>query len=358
MKLSLLLAISLLPLTGNQMLALARQNPTALEIRTRFPNHWYPQRVERMQRFLSNSKTCRPAAENYYTGETHTNFSGNATNAHTVRENADAHLHNSKETANTSRTATACEYPCKETTNGVVFLGMEGYPSLLAKEENPPFRLFYRGRLPQKDEQLLSICGTRKADLGGESASYSLALEAGANHAAIVTSHSQGIDRAALYAASDGSFPAFVACDCGLDTPRILHNHLLKGMNLISAFEPDDAPLRFRCLSRNVLTSALSPLLVVVQAPERSGSLHCATLALDMGREVVVHHSGLRDLPWCGGTRKLAEEGCPVVGGYAEIASFLDYRRARRALDVTATAGGNGKLYRYGNSCYSLTDET
>jgi DNA processing protein len=297
MKLSLLLAISLLPLTGNQMLALARENPCAQEIRTRFPNHWHPQRVERMQRFLSNTSTSCP--------------------------------------------------------NGVVFLGMKGYPSLLAEEQNPPFRLFYRGRLPHRDEQLLSVCGTRKADLMGESASYELALEALSNQVSIVTSHSQGIDRAALYAASDGRFPAFVTCDCGLDSPRILQNRLLGGMNLLSPFEPDDEALRFRCLSRNVLTAGLSPLLVVVQAPERSGSLHCASLALDMGREVVVHQSGLRSHPWCLGTRQLAEEGCPVVGGYAEIASFLGYRTARRAIAPTA----NGPLYRYGNSCYSLTDE-
>ncbi len=238
--------------------------------------------------------------------------------------------------------------------NGVVFLGMEGYPPLLAEEENPPFRLFYRGRLPAKDEQLLSICGTRKADLAGESASYALALEAGSNNVSVVTSHSQGIDRAALYGASDGGFPAFVMCDCGLDTPRIRQNRLLKGLNLLSAFEPDDSAQRFRCLSRNVLTAALSPLLVVVEAPLPSGSLHCAGLALDMGRHVVVHHSGLRKYPWCAGTRQLAQDGCPVVGGYSEIASFLGYQQKRNVIPPK----NYGPLYRYGNSCYSLTDET
>ncbi len=299
MKLSLLLAISVLPLTGPQMLALARQNPNAQELRDRFPGHWSPSRVTRMQAFLSK-----------------------------------------KNSSNTN--------------NHVVFLGMEEYPPLLSEEDNPPFRLFYRGRLPKKDEQLLSLCGTRKADLAGENASYALALEAGANRVSVVTSHSQGIDRAALYAANDGSFTAFVPCDCGLDTPRILKNRLLTGVNLLSAFEPDDSAIRFRCLSRNVLTAALSPLLVVVEAPVRSGSLHCAGLALDMGREVVVHHSGLRDLPWCGGTRQLAEEGCPVVNGYSEIANFLDYRHQRQVIPPKKY----GPLYRYGNSCYSLTNET
>jgi len=299
MKLSLLLAISVLPLTGPQMLDLARQNPNAQDLQDRFPNHWFPSRVARMQAFLSN------------------------------RSNAN-------------------------TDNHVVFLGTEEYPSLLSEEENPPFRLFYRGRLPKRHEQMLSVCGTRKADLAAESASYALALEAGANRVSVVTSHSQGIDRAALYAASDGGFPAYVPCDCGLDTPRVFQNRLLGGLNLLSAFEPDDKALRFRCLSRNVLTAALSPLLVVVEAPVRSGALHCAGLALDMGREVVVHHSGLRELPWCGGTRQLAQEGCPVVEGYSEIASFLGYRKDRSVIPPKKY----GPLYRYGNSCYSLTNET
>ena len=152
---------------------------------------------------------------------------------------------------------------------------------------------------------MISVCGTRKADLAGESASYELALEAGANHVSIVTTHSQGIDRAALYAASDGCSPAFVTCDCGLDTPRIVNNHLLGGMNLISPFEPDDEALRFRCLSRNVLTAALSPLLVVVQAPQRSGSLHCAYLL------------------WIWGARwwstKAACAPCPGVKGHGHL---------------------------------------
>jgi len=311
MKLSLLLAISLLPLTGPQMHDLARQNPSPGEVQRRFPGHWHPVRVARMQGFLSN---------------------GNKENLSIANTNSDSNSN----------------------TNGVVFLGMEGYPALLAEEDNPPFRLFYRGRLPRHSEQLLSICGTRKADLVGESASYALALEAGSNHVSIVTSHSRGIDRAALYGVSDGGGSAFVTCDCGLDSPRILDNRLLQGMNLLSAFEPDDTALRFRCLSRNVLTAALSPLLVVVEAPLPSGSLHCASLALDMGREVVVHYSGLREYPWCRGTRQLARDGCPVVSGYAEIASFLGYKHERK---VTPPKN-YGPLYRYGNSCYSLTDET
>ena len=318
MKLSLLLAISLLPLTGPQMLALARQNPTSKEVQRRFPHHWYPLRVERMLSFLSNQK--QSTKKN--------------TTVNTTTDIRTSNIHT--------------------TTNHVVFLGMQEYPALLAELENPPFRLFYRGRLPAKDEKLLSICGTRKADLIGESASYALALEASANKVSVVTSHSPGIDRATLYAVKDCGGSAFVTCDCGLDSPRILRNRLLEGMNLLSPFEPDDSAHRYRCLSRNVLTAALSPLLVVVQAPLPSGALHCAGLALDMGREVVVHQGGLREYPWCAGTRQLVEEGCPVVGGYAEIASFLGYGQERKVIQ----SSGNGPLYRYGNSCYSLTDET
>ncbi|MDT4762925.1 DNA-processing protein DprA [Sphaerochaeta sp. PS] len=292
MKLSLLLAISLLPLRGRQMLSLARENPSPREIQRRFPQYWQPSRVERMLSFL----------------------------------------HQGKE-------------------NHIVFLGMEEYPSLLAQEENPPFRLLYRGRLPGKEERLLSLCGTRSSSLGAEQAAYHLALEAGANQVALVTSHSPGIDRSALYAIRDGHGCGFVPCDCGLDTPRIRENRLLEGMNLISSYEPDDRAHRFRCLSRNVLTAALSPLLVVVQAPLKSGALHCASMALDMGREVVVHSCGTNDLPWSAGSRQLAEDGAPVVSGYAEIASALHYPHSR----VVSLAGGVGAVYRYGNSCYSIS---
>ncbi|AEV28436.1 putative Rossmann fold nucleotide-binding protein involved in DNA uptake [Sphaerochaeta pleomorpha str. Grapes] len=294
MKLSVLLALSMLPLQSREMLALAYQGPDFNDLQSKYPNLNLRSRVDRFRLFLAHSDTK------------------------------------------------------------VVFLGMDGYPSLPGGEDNPPFRLCYQGFLPNEGENLVSVCGTRYPDTLGTEASYAFSLEAGLNMTHVVTSHSRGIDKAALYGARESGLPAYVCCDCGLSTRRITENRLLAGCNLISPFEPDDTASRWRCLSRNYLTCAFSPALVVFQAPAKSGALACSSLALDIGREVFVHETGLRKVEVNEGTLRLANEGCPPIGGYPDVAKEMGFGQDRSLVPCKES----NALYRYGNTCYSLKHET
>ncbi|ADY13095.1 DNA-processing protein DprA [Sphaerochaeta globosa] len=228
----------------------------------------------------------------------------------------------------------------------IVFYGMPSYPKQFYQLENPPFRLMYTQDLPTQTERMLLVCGTRYADGLGSQSSYELALEAGANDTIVVTSNSRGIDRCALYALKDSNKRAVVVCDCGLAVNRITNNALLSAFCLISPYEPDDEALRFRCLSRNVLSTALAEVTLVVQAPLKSGALHCTTCALDLGRDVYVHSLGTRGGSLNAGSRSLAEMGCEIVDGYQQIAAL-------RSWPVQARIQA-GSLYRFGPSCYSL----
>jgi DNA processing protein len=58
--------------------------------------------------------------------------------------------------------------------------------------------------------------------------------------------------------------------------------------------------------------------VMVVQAPRKSGALITADFALDQGRDVVVHRSGL-ERERGEGTRELARQGAPVIGRLAEL---------------------------------------
>ncbi|WP_320130759.1 DNA-processing protein DprA [uncultured Sphaerochaeta sp.] len=294
MRLSIVLAISMLPLSCREKLVLVKSTPSFSDLEKRYHLLGLRKRVDEFLAFLSKTE-----------------------------------MH-------------------------IIFFGMKGYPSRLALEDNPPFRLCYRGRLPEENECLVSLCGTRYPDTLGAEASYSFALEAGLNDIHIVTSHSRGIDRSALYGTRQAGTCAYVCCDCGLGTRRITENRGLAGCNLISPFEPNQEASRWRCLGRNYLTVALSSCLVVVQAPCKSGALLCASLALDMGREVFVHEQGLRNLPVNEGTRRLEDEGCPLVSGYPAFASSQGLPR-NLSLQVCSEKEA---LYRYGNTCYSLSHGT
>ncbi len=247
--------------------------------------------------------------------------------------------------ADAAKTERMLEFLAKGTAQ-VVFYGMPSYPKGLYQLENPPFRLMYTHTLPEESDRLLMVCGTRYPDALASRQAYEFALEAGANKVKLVTSNSRGIDRNCLYALQDSGRAALVFCDCGLAVKRITANALLSDFCTISAYEPDEQALSFRCLSRNVLSTALAEATVVMQAPRRSGALHCATCALDLGRDVYVHSTGLRSGEVNEGTRSLAEMGADVVTTYADVACRRGWPASLR---IKA-----GSLYRFGPACYSL----
>lgn len=288
MKLSVLLAISLLPLSTVEKVQLALENPSFSSLIRRLGNK--RARLDRMLRFLADGKTK------------------------------------------------------------VCFFGMQNYPATLAQLENPPFRLFYHGQLPQSCPQLLTVCGTRYPDGHGSHLAYAFSLEASANGCELVISNSRGSDRGCLYALHDLGAAGYVVCDAGLATKRIRSNTLLGQTNLLSPFEPDDQALPFRCLARNIVSTALGMVTVVLQAPLRSGALACATSALDAGRDVYVHAEALHSGPLGEGSRALVEMGCPVIASYAELASHLHWSAS---VHLRQTTCGDA-LYRFGPAWYSL----
>ncbi len=288
MKLSVLLAISLLPLTTAEKMHLVRQDPSLPSLLRRLGRG--RTRLDRMLSFLSDGKVK------------------------------------------------AC------------FYGMESYPATLAQLENPPFRLLYKGSLPQGAEPLLTVCGTRYPDALGSRLSYAFALEASANGCALVTSNSRGSDRASLYACHDLGSSGYVVCDAGLATKRIQANSLLAFANVLSPFEPDDQALPFRCLARNTVSTALGIATVVLQAPLHSGALACATAALDAGRDVYVHEQALESGALGEGCRALVEMGCPTFSSYAQLASSLLWPVSAHLRQTTSCDA----LYRFGPAWYSL----
>ncbi|WP_319755960.1 DNA-processing protein DprA [uncultured Sphaerochaeta sp.] len=289
MKLSILLALSLLPLSCEKRIGLAHSGVTLQELVTRGASM---ARVKRMLRFLHEEQSLK-----------------------------------------------------------VCFWGMEGYPSALYQMENPPFRLMYNKLLPDSASQLLTLCGTRYPDGNGAQRAYRFALEACANNTILVTSNSRGIDRTALYASQDLKANAFVICDCGLATHRIKAYHALPFVSLLSPYEPDDAAFPSRCLSRNMLSTAIGNATMVIQSPEKSGCLHCATSALDQGKDVFVHTDGLRGGSLDGGIASLARMGATDVASFRELAYLLCWESPCK---VEERRGGAGTLYRFGRAWYSL----
>jgi DNA processing protein len=209
----------------------------------------------------------------------------------------------------------------------VVFPEDPRYPWRLYEMSDPPYRLMVLGVLPSAEQVPITIVGTRDASKSAESAAFKLAFDAARDGLWIVSGFARGIDLNAHTGAVSAHGRTMAILGCGLEDSwasrsTIRQAILANGGCLLSEYTMNDLPLPWRFVQRNRLLAAISPLVVVVQAPIRSGALITAQFALDEGREVAVHQVGLTDVIGAG-TRALHEAGAPVIVDYASLRVIL-----------------------------------
>ncbi len=202
------------------------------------------------------------------------------------------------------------------------------YPHLLKETSGFPERLHYIGALPERDELCISIVGTRKATREGQALAYATAEELAKRGFTIVSGLALGIDGAAHEGALHAKGKTIAVLANGLDSvyPK-QHEHLAKLIVenegcLISEY-PDGTPsYPNQFLERNRIVSGLSIATVVIEAPERSGSLATARNAIEQGRDVFIVPGNVNQ-PNYRGSHRLIRDGARLVTGYKDILEDL-----------------------------------
>lgn len=204
----------------------------------------------------------------------------------------------------------------------ILCAGSDLFPEQLLQIHKPPILLFVLG-----DEKALcthadnlAIVGSRKADNFGISIAEEMSQVASASGVCVVSGLAYGIDAAAHRAAliTKNTFPTVAVLGNGLgqiypSRHRSLALEILaKGGCVISQFEPEMPPLPANFLNRNRVIAGLSLATLVIQAPERSGSLNTARYALEEGREVLVVPGSIHDDRYRGGN-SLIKAGAQVI---------------------------------------------
>lgn len=235
--------------------------------------------------------------------------------------------------------------------NELVYYGDLDFPPLLRTIADPPFGLTYRGDLSHTGLSL-SIVGTRNASAKALHAAFTLGLECGAARVLVVSGFARGIDLAAHGGACAIGGPTWAVLGSGLSyinqkSPYKVQRVLACQGAFVSEFHPSAAPLPWRFPIRNRIIAGLSPVTVVVEAPQKSGALITADYALRQGREVLVHRQGGDS----SGTAFLIEDGAKVVNWLGEVAAktCVNYNPTRRAVLRTSS-----RVYQFGSRKYSL----
>jgi DNA processing protein len=167
------------------------------------------------------------------------------------------------------------------------------YPALLKELHEPPQKLYYVGNLDTLKKTCISVVGTRSYTDYGEFMTNKIIEELAILDIAIVSGLAKGIDAIAHKAALENNIPTIAVLGNGLKNiyPTVnlgLAQKIIQNGLLLSEYEPEIVPLKYNFPQRNRIVSGLSIATIVVEAPEKSGALITARLALEQGREIFV----------------------------------------------------------------------
>lgn len=168
------------------------------------------------------------------------------------------------------------------------------YPKILKEISNAPKQLYARGELPKNHDMNFAIVGTRSASEYGKTLAFKIAKELSELGLNIVSGLALGVDTQAHLGALAGSGKTIAVLGSGISDNSIFPKENLKlaqkiivsGGAVISEYEPKAQPEIWYFPERNRIISGLSLGVLVVEAPEKSGALITASLALEQNRDV------------------------------------------------------------------------
>lgn len=216
----------------------------------------------------------------------------------------------------------------KENELKYVFFNDEFYPEKLKNYDDAPFMLFYNGDLEKLNKnKSAAVVGSRNCTLYGRNAAAMIAKELGSNGINIISGLAKGIDAISHKACLDGKGFTCAVLGCGIDViyPKqnsSLYYDIVKNGCIISEYIPHTEPEGCHFPIRNRIISALSDVVIIVEAADRSGSLITAHLASDQGKEVMVVPGSIFSRT-SAGTNKLIKDGAEPVTSIEDIFTVL-----------------------------------
>ncbi|HXH61662.1 MAG TPA: DNA-processing protein DprA [Fimbriimonadaceae bacterium] len=204
----------------------------------------------------------------------------------------------------------------------------------LSSSPNPPHALFVRGENECLLKPMVAIVGTRGASAYGKAVAQKFAEAFAYSGVIVVSGGALGIDEHAHKGALDAGGRTVAVFANGIDVVQPPRNApLFKRIReqgcLVSPFAVGAPALEYRFKLRNDLVAAMSRAVVVIEAPESSGSLMTSTAALDLGREVFVV-PGTIDRPSFRGSHALIRDGATLVDDPAQVLEALGFDHVSR----------------------------
>ena len=203
------------------------------------------------------------------------------------------------------------------------------YPVALKNISDPPMILYYRGILPEFNENpFIGVVGTRKGSAYGLKLAETVSRQIARCGGIVVSGMAEGIDAMATRGALAEGKPVVGVLGCGVDVvyPRCNKELFLKMERngcLISEYPPETKPTKWNFPRRNRIISGLSCGVLVVEAPLKSGALITARQALEQGRDVFVTPGNVGIASCEGSNALLRDGGIMVASGWDVLSEYV-----------------------------------
>lgn len=226
------------------------------------------------------------------------------------------------------------------------------FPPQFLTLSDPPETIYVLGDLqPLKNQPRLSIVGTRTVSPYGKDVTTRLARQATEHGLSIISGLALGVDalshRAAL--AADGYTVAVLAGGLHEISPRnhttLAHQILQQGGALISEYPPGEPAQKHQFVERNRLVAALGDALLITEAAAKSGTMHTAEFALDLGRTVLAVPGNITSRT-SEGTNNLLKQGAEPATDIKDILHVLGIKTtAQQRLPIGSNQAETAVLY-------------
>lgn len=206
----------------------------------------------------------------------------------------------------------------------------KNYPAMLKEIHNPPQELYIKGKIINQDKVAVAVVGTRRYSQYGKQVCLDITTKLAKLGITIVSGLARGIDTFAHQAALEAGGRTIAVLGSGMDRESFfpsanyfLSEKIAENGAVISEYPNGTRATNFTFPQRNRIVSGLSLGVVVIEAPEESGALITANLALEQNKEVFAIPGNIYEKN-SKGTNKLIKEGAKLVTCVEDILEELN----------------------------------
>ena len=202
-----------------------------------------------------------------------------------------------------------------------------GFPGKLVDIPDPPFGIYYSGKLPDQDRPSIAVIGARMCSEYGRFVAREFGKDLAVEGIQVISGMARGVDGISQKAALEAGGASYAVLGCGVDIcyPEengSLYRSLLTNGGVISEYNPGTLPQASYFPPRNRIISGLADAVLVVEARSRSGTLITVDMALEQGREVFAVPGRICDR-LSDGCLTLIRQGATAVSSASEILEYL-----------------------------------